>query len=117
MTPNDEATQEVETEGEVASAPPPTTPPPLDFEKVEALRKHMILTIAQMAKVLGTSRVTYTNWTKGGPIRKSNDAKVREALRQLLQVMTVDEWPKPEHVAMASDQRFKALLELKSKYE
>lgn len=85
--------------------------PPLDFVKVEALRKHMMLTAAQMAKVLGVSRVTYTGWVNGKPIRKSNDERVRRALRDLLRVMTDHEWPMPEVIAMTSKQRFEALQE------
>jgi DNA-binding transcriptional regulator YiaG len=84
----------------------------LDFTQVEALRAHMLLTTAQMSKLLGVSRVTYSGWVNGKPIRASNDAKARVALRKLFKVIEVHEWPRPEVIAMASAQRFKTLLEL-----
>ena len=64
---------------------------PLDFTKVEALRRHMLLSIRDIAMVLGVSRMTYYGWLKGKPLRKSNDAKVREKLRQLVDIMK-EEW-------------------------
>ena len=85
---------------------------PLDFQKVEALRKHMLLTTTQMAKALTVSRVTYGGWVKGKPIRKGNDAKVRLILRKMMEVMTEQEGPSPEVIAMPSAQRFDTLVEL-----
>ena len=38
---------------------------PIDFNGVEALRKHMLLNASQMSKFLGVSRVTYGGWVKG----------------------------------------------------
>ena len=84
----------------------------LNFSQVEALRAHMLLTTAQMAKLLGVSRVTYSGWVNGKAIRASNDAKARATLRKLFKVLEVHEWPKPEVIAMPSGQRFKMLLEL-----
>lgn len=86
--------------------------PPLDFAKVEALRRHMILTTAQMAKLLGVSRVTYMAWVNGGAIRRSNEANAKEVLRSLLMVVTEHEWPSPEVIALKSPQRFAKLLEV-----
>ena len=83
----------------------------LDFKQVEALRAHMLLTTAQMAKLMGVSRVTYSGWVNGNPIRSSNDAKARVALRKLFKVLEGQEWPKPEVIAMPSKQRFDLLLE------
>ena len=41
---------------------------PLAFSKIESLRRHMLMTKSQMARLLGVSRVTYYNWEKsGGP--------------------------------------------------
>ena len=82
------------------------------FVKVEALRKHMLLTATQMAKVLGVSRVTYTGWVGGKPIRKKNNEKVRKLLKKMMGVMTEQEWPSPEVIAMSSPQRFDSLIEL-----
>ena len=84
---------------------------PLDFTKVEALRRHMLLSIRDISMVLGVSRMTYYGWLKGKPLRKSNDAKVREKLRQLLDIMK-EGWPQPEVIALESVARRQRLLEL-----
>jgi hypothetical protein len=91
--------------------------PALDFTKVEALRKHMLLNTTQMAKIIGVSRVTYSGWIKGKPIRGSNDAKARTALRGMFTVLEQYQWPMPEIIAMSPVQRFNTLLELLPKSE
>jgi DNA-binding XRE family transcriptional regulator len=48
---------------------------PLDFKKVEALRKHMLLTTSNMATLLEVSRMTYYGWVKGKPVRRKNDER------------------------------------------
>ena len=85
---------------------------PIDFKKVEALRKHMLLTIKDMSYLLNVTRMTYYSWIKGGPLRKSNDKKVRAMLKQLLNVMTVHEWPTPNIIALEPKERQAKLLEL-----
>ena len=84
---------------------------PLDFTKVEALRRHMLLSIRDISMVLGVSGLTYYGWLKGKPLRKSNDAKVREKLRQLLDIMK-EGWPQPDVIALESVARRQRLLEL-----
>ena len=84
---------------------------PLDFKKVEALRKHMLLTTSNMSRLLGVSRMTYYGWVRGNKIRKNNDKKVRNTLKELLDVMTGG-WPAPEVIAMEQKYRFKRLLEI-----
>ena len=84
---------------------------PLDFTKVEALRRHMLLSVRDIAMVLGVSRMTYYGWLKGKPLRKSNDAKVREKVRKLLEIMK-EGWPQPEVIALESVSRRQRLLEL-----
>ena len=91
--------------------------PPLDFTKVEALRKHMLLTTQNMAELLGVSRMTYYGWVKGKPIRQSNDDKVREVLKGLLTVMSEHQWPTPEVIALDQKQRLERLLEILNKPE
>lgn len=85
---------------------------PLDFSKVEALRRHMLLTTQDMSELLGVSRMTYYGWVKGKPIRKSNDEAVRAMLKRLLAVMTEQGWPMPEVIAADQKQRKERLLEL-----
>lgn len=81
-----------------------------NFDQVEALRKHMLLTITHMAKVLDVSRITYSGWVKGNPIRKTNIVKVRNKLKQMLAEVEKG-WPQPEVIAMTGAQRAKTLLE------
>jgi DNA-binding XRE family transcriptional regulator len=88
-----------------------TDKPGLDFSKVEALRKHLMLTTADMAKLLGVSRMTYYGWVKGKAMRKTNDVMVRSMLRKLLAVITEQGWPSPEVIAMESSQRLQRLRE------
>jgi len=92
---------------------------PIDFNGVEALRKHMLLNASQMAKFLGVSRVTYGGWVKGKPIRKANNLMVRAALKKLFVLVADDNkpWPAPEVIAMAPAQRFNTLLELTKEEE
>ena len=82
-----------------------TPKPPLDFAKVEALRKHMLLTTTDMSELLGVSRMTYYGWVKGKTLRKTNDESVRTMLRKLLAVMTEHGWPMPEVIASDQKQR------------
>jgi DNA-binding XRE family transcriptional regulator len=93
-----------------------TNIPPLNFTKVEALRKHMLLTTGNMAELLGVSRMTYYGWVKGKSIRKKNDEKVRDTLRELLAVMS-DGWPQPEVIAIEQKERFQRLLEILGKQD
>jgi DNA-binding XRE family transcriptional regulator len=93
-----------------------TNIPPLNFTKVEALRKHMLLTTGNMAELLGVSRMTYYGWVKGKPIRKKNDEKVRDTLRELLAVMS-EGWPQPEVIAIEQKERFQRLLEILGKQD
>jgi DNA-binding XRE family transcriptional regulator len=86
------------------------TPNTLDFTKVEALRKHMLLTTKDMSELLGVSRMTYYGWVKGKPLRKSNDETVRKLLRQMLTLIRDHNWPPPDVIAAEQTQR-KARLE------
>jgi len=85
--------------------------PPLDFDKIEALRKHMLITRRDMASLFGVTRVTYHGWVKGRPVRATNDQVVRKTLRQLLSVMS-NGWPTPEVIAASSKQRMERLREV-----
>lgn len=76
----------------------------------------MLLTTGNMAELLGVSRMTYYGWVKGKSIRKKNDEKVRDTLRELLTVMS-DGWPQPEVIAIEQKQRFQRLLEILGKQD
>lgn len=82
------------------------------FDKIDALRRHMLLTHTQMARLLGVSRVTYYNWKNVGHPAERNAAKTRAILKDMLRVMTEHEWPTPAVVAMDQDQRLIELQKL-----
>lgn len=84
----------------------------IDFTKVEALRKHMLLTVQDMSDLFGVTRATYYGWLRGKPIRKSNDTNVRVMLKRLLGVMTEHSWPMPEVIAADQKQRKERLQQL-----
>jgi len=90
---------------------------PIDFTKVEALRKHMLLTTNDMASAFGVSRMTYYGWVRGKPLRKSSDEAVRTVLKRLLSVMVDDKWPTPDVIAMEQKQRKERLDELMKRFE
>lgn len=89
----------------------------LDFTKVEALRKHMLLTTQDMSSLLGVSRMTYYGWVRGKPVRQNNTEFVRGMLKKLLTIMTEHQWPKPEVIAMEQKQRKQCLDELLEQYQ
>lgn len=82
----------------------------LDFSKVEALRKHMLLTTTDMSELLGVSRMTYYGWVRGKPLRKSNDESVRHLLRQMLTLIRDHSWPPPDVIAAEQRQRKERLV-------
>lgn len=84
----------------------------LDFAKVEALRKHMLLTIGHMARLFGVSRMTYHGWMKGTKIRPTNLERVKKTLRELLDIMATHKWPTPDVIASSPKQRIDRLIEL-----
>jgi len=89
---------------------------PIDFTKVEALRKHMLLTTNDMASVFGVSRMTYYGWVRGKTLRKSSDEAVRTVLKQLLSLMVDDKWPTPDVIAMEQKQRKERLDECMKRF-
>jgi DNA-binding XRE family transcriptional regulator len=89
----------------------------LDFAKVEALRKHMMLRRSDMAELLGVSRMTYHRWVLGNraPEHKSIE-KVRLTLKNLLTIMVEDKWPSPEVIILDSNSRRDKLNEALSRF-
>lgn len=87
-----------------------TNKTPIDFTKVEMLRKHMLLTTNDIAELFGVSRMTYYGWVRGKKIRVDNESRVRERLKQLLKVLEGG-WPQPEIIAIDQKQRKLRLVE------
>jgi len=84
----------------------------LDFPKIEVLRRHMLLTASDMAKILGVSRTTYNKWLRGTPVRKKNEESAKVSLRKLLHIMAEHNWPTPDVVGLSQKQRLERLLAL-----
>jgi len=75
-----------------------------------------LLTITDMASVIGVSRMTYHTWCKGKPMRLGNDIKVRNMLGRLLTIMTDKGWPSPDIIILDQAGRKKKLLEYLEEY-
>lgn len=84
----------------------------IDFAKVEVLRRHMLLTVSDMASVLGVSRVTYYSWLRGKQPRVSNMARVKLRLKQMLALLTEQGWPTTDVLEMEQQERVQHLIEL-----
>jgi len=85
---------------------------PIDFDKVELLRKSMHLTMGDVAMVLGVSRLTYHKWVRGGEIRKGNLISAKAGVRKLLSLVSQHGWPSPEILAATGKERTTKLLAL-----
>lgn len=90
---------------------------PLDFTKVEALRRHMLLTTKDMSQLLGVSRMTYYGWVRGKPLRSNNSEYVKAMLKKLLVIMTEHQWPQPDVIVMTQEQRKQHLEKLLEQYQ
>lgn len=86
--------------------------PPLDFQKIEALRKHARLTTSEFASLCGVSRMTYYAWVNGQPMRRRNDEYVRRVMRMLLALISEGLWPEEGVQHMTSHDRMTRLDKL-----
>jgi DNA-binding transcriptional regulator YiaG len=86
--------------------------PPLDFTKIEALRRHMRLTTAEFASLCGVSRMTYYAWVNGQSMRKKNDEYVRRVVRSLLALVHEDKWPEDGIQHLSTEDRMSRLNKL-----
>lgn len=93
-------------------------PKPLDFAQVEVLRKHLLISVATMAGVMGVSRMTYYKWVTGqAAIRPRKEVLVRAQIIKLLSLITDHEWPTPEVRGLEPSARSTRLLALLSEYQ
>lgn len=96
----------------VESAPSvQTTAKPLDFEKIDALRRHMLLTVDSFVKLAKTSRVSYYNWMKGQPIRPTTAARVRKVVRSFAELASDGAWPNAAVYVATQAERLKMMQE------
>lgn len=89
----------------------------LDFAKLDALRRHMLLTVGSMVAILGTSRVSYYNWLKHGIKRKKTAEKIRKIVRSLVVCVSQHNWPDEAVFVANQAQRLKMLQELLEKLD
>lgn len=75
------------------SAPTQGQAKPLDFAKVDALRKHMLLTVESMCALLKVSRVSYYNWLKGAKVRKTKADHIRRVIKDMVFLISNNQWP------------------------
>lgn len=101
---------------EAAELPAPVAVQPagkaIDFAKVDALRKHMLLTVASMCVVLGSSRVSYYGWLKGTIPRAQTTKHIREVVRKLVSCVHFHSWPGPAVFVASQPERLIMLQEL-----
>ena len=95
-----------------ATVLPATDPKAFDFAKVDALRKHMLLTVESMVILLGTTRVSYYNWLKAGIKRKKTLEHVRKMVRSMVTLVSNDQWPNPAVYVANQPERLKMLQDL-----
>jgi DNA-binding transcriptional regulator YiaG len=86
--------------------------PPLDFQKIEALREYTKLTKSEFASLCGVSRMTYYGWISGQQLRPKNDRFVRRMVRALLELVREQKWPEDGIEHLSSDERMTRLNKL-----
>ena len=83
---------------------------PLDFQRVETLRRNMLITTDQIADLFETSRQTYYNYVKGNSAPHPRKLeKIKEVVRRLVFLAVEQEWPSSDLIGARSHDRFSAL--------
>ena len=86
-------------------------PRELDFDKIESLRRHMLLTVGNMADFLDISRQTWYSWLRGKEYpRKKKEQEVKVQVKKLLYVLSQRGWPQPDVIASSQRERYEKLL-------
>jgi len=88
----------------------------LNFEKIEVLRRHLMLTTTEMAEIFGVSRITYYNWVNGTPLRTKNLTHAKKVVRKLIAIVKQFNWPTEEVRQLDQKQRLERLLALMQQY-
>lgn len=83
-----------------------------EADKIDALRKHMLLTVDSMCIVFNVSRVSYYNWLKGKSMRKKTADTIRRIVRKLVIIISQYDWPNPSVYVANQPQRLKMLQKL-----
>lgn len=69
-----------------------TTPKPIDFSKVEVLRKRLGLSTMDMAAAMSVSRMTYYLWVRGRNMHPNQARRVHKVIRVLLDLLKSKQW-------------------------
>jgi len=65
----------------------------VDFDDLELLKKRMLLSVTDLASILGTSRMSYYTWLEGGEMWKSNIKKINSKIDKLRNIISKYNWP------------------------
>jgi DNA-binding XRE family transcriptional regulator len=84
----------------------------VDFSLVEQLRERALLRKKDMADLFGVSQISYINWIKGKPIRKTKETRVSRVLGELIQIIQTHNWPDAKTARLTGPKRFAMLKEL-----
>lgn len=83
---------------------------PLDFEKVDTLRRNMLLTTTQISELFGVTRQTYFNYVDGRSTPgRDRLEKIRKVVRRLLFLVVDKGWPQGDVIGAPSAYRYDLL--------
>ena len=102
-------------EDQIPTEAPAAKPPvakAVDPEKVDALRRHMLLTVDSFCTLLKVSRVSYYNWLKGKGMRRKMANHIRETVRKLVYCVSNHGWPDGSVFVASQPVRLKMLQAL-----
>lgn len=85
---------------------------PIDPKKIDALRRHMLLTVASICTIFGTSRVSYYGWLKGTGMRDTTAKRIRDIMRKLVSCVSHYNWPDPAVFVASQAERLIMLQDL-----
>ena len=83
----------------------------VNFDELELLRKRMLLSVTDLASILGASRMSYYTWLEDGIMRKSNIKKVNSKIDKLENIVSKYNWPN-EVLELNPKDRKEKLIEL-----
>lgn len=96
----------------VETQPQPDTKLTPKFENIERVRKSMLITMAQLAELIGVTRATYYNWVQGKPVKHVNKVKLKAVMNSLVSLAVIHNWPTQEALQASRKERFELLKTL-----
>lgn len=89
----------------------------VNFELVERMRQHAMLSVAGMCALLGVSRMSYSRWMRGVQPRKAMAERINKQLQAVALAIQEDDFPTPEVMQLSRGERLNRLLDLLKKYQ